>query len=468
MSSTRRSFFKASAAFALGVTGLQRFVAAGEQRRIGDSARRFGELVRDPHNILSLPQGFTYRAISHAGDLMDDGLMVPDKPDGMATFAGPSGLTLLVRNHEIEPRQQGPFGEDAELLSKIDSGLLYDLGEECRPCIGGTSTLVYDTKRQQLVRQFLSLAGTIRNCAGGPTPRGTWITCEEATDVVGENLVDDGPRIICQKAHGYNFEVPATADIRLTPAVPLTAMGRFRHEAVAEDPHTGIVYQTEDVDDGLLYRFLPDTPGELAKGGQLQTLALVDLPSADTRNWAGQVTIVPGRRYAVRWVDIDNVESPENDLRFRGFAAGAARFARGEGMWYSRGCIYFACTNGGAAELGQLWKYTPGHAEGKLGESSDPGMLELFVESNNSTLLANADNLTVAPWGDLMVCEDRDGQEVRLVSVTPDGQCHIFAHNHVHTEFSGATFSPDGTTLFVNLMHKGMTLAITGPWPRSV
>src|SRR5690606_35831059 len=151
----------------------------------------------DPHNILSLPEDFTYRAISHVGDVMDDGFLVPDKPDGMATFSGPDGLTLIVRNHELEPRQQGPFGADVELLSKIDPSLLYDQGEPGKPCIGGTTTLVYDTKRQQLVRQYLSLSGTIRNCAGGPTPRGTWITCEEATDVVGENLIDDGPRVLC-------------------------------------------------------------------------------------------------------------------------------------------------------------------------------------------------------------------------------------------------------------------------------
>jgi secreted PhoX family phosphatase len=204
-------------------------------------------------------------------------------------------------------------------------------------------------------------------------------------------------------------------------------------------------------------------PGELAKGGKLQALAVVEIGSADTRNWADNVTFEPGQPFGVRWIDLDNVESPENDLRFRGFAAGAARFARGEGMWFSDGDIYFACTNGGPAELGQLWKYTPSPAEGKLEESNDPGKLELFVESINSTLLTNAE-----PWGDLMVCEDRDGQEVRLVSVTPDGQCQVFAYNHAHTEFSGATFSPDGSTLFVNLMHKGMTLAITGPWPRTV
>lgn len=467
MSSSRRAFFKSSAVFALGMSGLKHYVAAGEPV-LDSSSSRFGEIVPDPHNILSLPKGFSYRVISHAGDQMDDGLLVPDKPDGMATFAGPNGLTLLVRNHEIEPRQLGPFGWDSELFDKINPDLLYDLGEEGKPCNGGTTTVVYDTRNQRVIRQYLSLCGTIRNCAGGPTPRGTWITCEEANDTVGTNKVDDGPEITCQQDHGYNFEVPASADIRLAPAIPLREMGRFRHEAVAEDPHTGIVYQTEDLEDGLLYRYVPHRPGDLVAGGKLQALALVHMPSADTRNWNGENTITPGLRHAVRWIDLEDVESPNDDLRYQGFEAGAARFARGEGMWYSEGEIYFACTNGGSAGLGQIWKYTPSQSEGMPGEVADRGMLELFVEPNDSNLVVNADNLTSAPWGDLIVCEDRDGQEVRLVGVTPQGGCYTFAYNHAHTEFSGATFSPDGSTLFVNLQHKGMTLAITGPWPRSV
>ncbi|MCO6043903.1 PhoX family protein [Aeoliella sp. ICT_H6.2] len=467
MPSNRRAFLKSSAVFALGMSGLKHYVAAGEPT-LESQYSRFGQIVPDPHNILSLPAGFDYRIISHTGDQMDDGLLVPDKPDGMAAFAGPNGLTLLVRNHEIEPRQQGPFGWGSELIDKIDRELLYDLGEEGKPCNAGTTTVVYDTRNQRVVRQYLSLCGTIRNCAGGPTSRGTWITCEEACDVVGKNKIDDGPEITCQQNHGYNFEVPASADIRLAPAIPLKQMGRFRHEAVAEDPHTGIVYQTEDLEDGLIYRYLPKRPGDLAAGGKLQALALIHLSSADTRNWNGDSTFTPGLRHAVRWIDLDDVESPNDDLRYQGFDAGAARFARGEGMWYADGEVYFACTNGGAAELGQIWKYTPSPSEGMPGEVADRGMLELFVEPNDSNLVANADNLTSSPWGDLIVCEDRDGQEVRLVGVTPDGHCYTFAHNHVHTEFSGATFSPDGTTLFVNLQHKGMTLAITGPWPRSV
>lgn len=348
MFTSRRTFLQSSAAFALGVGGLREFVAAGERVAATSSRTRFAKLVDDPHHLLSLPPGFNYRIISHAGDLMDDGLLVPDKPDGMATFEGPNGLTLLVRNHEIEPRQQGPFGEDAEGLSKVDTAKLYDLGEERKPCNGGTTTVVYDTREQKVVRQYLSLTGTIRNCAGGPTPWGSWITCEEACDVVGVNKIDDGPAVICQQNHGYNFEVPASAEIALTPAVPLKAMGRFRHEAVAVDLASGIVFQTEDVDDGLIYRFVPARPGELAAGGKLQALALLNRPRADTRNWTSDGLISSGSRHAVHWIDLEDVESPGDDLRYQGFDAGAARFARGEGMWYADGDIYFACTSGGA------------------------------------------------------------------------------------------------------------------------
>ncbi len=465
--STRRSFLQSTAAFAIGMSGLRQFVAAGETSSLS-STDRFGELQDDPHQLLSLPPGFSYCILSRTGDAMEDGLLVPDKPDGMATFEGPNGLTVLVRNHEIEPRQIGPFGNRAKLLSSIEAEKLYDLGEEGKPCIGGTTTVVYDTTKQQVVRQYMSLVGTMRNCAGGPTPWGSWITCEEATDIVGANKFDEGPAVICQQNHGYNFEVPATAEIELAPAVPLKAMGRFRHEAVAVDPATGIVYQTEDVDDGLIYRFIPSQAENLAAGGKLQALAFVDRDSTDTRNWSGAFSIAPSSTHPIRWVDLDNVESPKDDLRYRGFASGAARFARGEGMWYSNGDIYFACTSGGAAQLGQIWKYTPGPAEGQLGERTKPGALELFVEANNSKLVVNADNLTVAPWGDLIVCEDRDGDEVRLIGVTPHGECYTFAHNHARTEFAGATFSPDGSTLFVNLQHRGLTLAITGPWPHTV
>ena len=225
--------------------------------------------------------------------------------------------------------------------------------------------------------------------------------------------------------HGYNFEVPASADIGLADPIPLKAMGRFNHEAVAVDPKTGIVYETEDRGDSLIYRFIPDTPGELAAGGKLQALKIRDLKSADTRNWRDRnqkifwwtYNPVPvGETLAVEWVDIENVESPNDDLRMQGYdGKDAAKFARGEGIWYGenqgKGEFYIACTNGGIAYKGQIWRYIPSPYEGTSREAQEPGTIELFIEPNDSNLMENADNLTVTPWGDLIICEDGPNEE---------------------------------------------------------
>jgi secreted PhoX family phosphatase len=151
-------------------------------------------------------------------------------------------------------------------------------------------------------------------------------------------------------------------------------------------------------------------------------------------------------------------------LRRRGLAQGAACFARGEGAWYGNDAIYVACTNGGRKKKGQIWRYVPSLFEGAPEERNDPGKLELFVEPNDGDLVDNADNLTVAPWGDLIVCEDGEDEQF-LVGVTPKGEFYKFGKSAAgDSELAGVTFSPDGTTLFVNIQHKGLTLAITGPW----
>jgi secreted PhoX family phosphatase len=473
MPASRREFLRSSAAFAAGFAGLRMVIHPSLARAgVAQGAIGFGELVADPKGLLDLPAGFSYRVVSRTGDVMDDGLLVSASPDGMATFAGPDGLTILVRNHETKPGDAGPFGTNYERLDKSLLNRFYDDGAGRTPGVGGTSTVVYDTKNQRVVRQFQSLAGTERNCAGGPTPWGSWVTCEETMDKPGF-LLDAADTFTVAKEHGYCFEVPATADIQLADPTPLVAMGRMRHEAIAVDPRSGAVYETEDIDESGIYRFLPDQPGKdglpgkLIAGGKLQALKVRGSNALDTRNWESHEVSV-GDRFEVEWVDLDHPESPDDDLRKRAFAKGAARFARGEGMWYvgddTSGSIYFACTSGGVKRLGQIWKYTPSTVEGQPGESSEPGVLELFLEPNDSRLIQNADNLTVAPWGDLVVCEDRQEDVVRLVGVTPAGECYTLAHNHVKGEFAGVTFSPDGSTLFVNLQTAGMTLAITGPW----
>lgn len=464
---SRRHFLQQSAVVALGFGGLRHFVeeaASATPATPRDlSANGYGPLRPDPRKLLDLPRGFSYRVVSRTGDAMSDGLRVPGQFDGMGAFLGPQGTTILIRNHELEPvkhQDRSAFGPANELLPRLNSAMLYDPGKSRTPGLGGTTTLVYDTRSGQVQRQFLSLAGTIRNCAGGPTPWNSWISCEETVLRAGETP-ETGT---AEKDHGYNFEVPASATPGLAAPVPLRDMGRFNHEAVAVDARSGIVYQTEDRGDGLIYRFIPRVRGRLALGGRLQALKIKGQKSVDTRNWGDGPTIKPGRIFEVEWIDMRDVESPQDDLRLRGFAAGAARFARGEGIWTGRDAIYFACTNGGPNKTGQIWRYVPSAHEGRMAETAQPGRLELWVEPNNSDIVENCDNVTVAPWGDLVVCEDGGGQQF-VVGVTPRGRFYRIARNATNgSEFAGAVFSPDGSTLFVNIQSPGHTFAITGPW----
>lgn len=414
--------------------------------------RAYGELVPDPQGLLDLPRGFSYRVISSYGDRMDDGMQVGDYCDGMGCFAAEGSRVILVRNHELQVQQidRGPLreGNTARPLS-------YDHNSRGEPLPGGTSTLVYDLATGRVVSQHQSLLGTIRNCAGGITPWGSWLTCEE-------DLTRAGTR--ASKDHGWVFEVPATARGMVDP-VPLTALGRFNHEAVAIDPRTGVLYLTEDRADGLLYRLLPDSRTELRRGGRLQALALVEPGLTDSRNWE-TTSLARGDWHAVRWVDLDNVEAPEDDLRKRGHAQGAVLFARGEGIHMGDGELFFCCTNGGAKRLGQVMRYRPSRFEGQSGESREPGRLQNFVESPDLTVLNFGDNLTVAPNGHLIICEDQYTQNVdnHLRGITPRGEVYDFARLREQTELAGACFSPDGTTMFVNVFSPGKTLAITGPW----
>jgi secreted PhoX family phosphatase len=292
------------------------------------------------------------------------------------------------------------------------------------------------------------------NCAGGITPWGSWLTCEE-TSLTSAEVGRD---------HGWVFEIPASHRGLVKPE-PLTAMGRFRHEAAAIDPRTGIVYLTEDREDGLFYRFIPEVRDQLARGGRLQALGFKGEPrGSDSRNWNGLAFEPGSSRHAV-WIDLDEVESPLDDLRRRGHSAGATLFARGEGIHFGNGELYFTCTSGGAGRFGQIMRYVPSADEGTAGEERNPALLQLFVESRDPLVMDYADNITIAPWGDLIVCEDRtDGKTNHLKGITPSGKIYTFARLLADTELAGACFSPDGGTLFVNVYRPGKTLAIRGPW----
>lgn len=389
--------------------------------------------------IIALPEGFRYWVMSCTGQLMSDGSYVPGDHDGMAAFRGPRGTTILVRNHELNNRQ-ALFGDATGVA--VPTALKYDSYAN-----GGTTTLVLD-ESGKLLRDFASLGGTNNNCAGGLTPWGSWLTCEETTAIPNATLST------YQKRHGYVFEVPASANSPVA-AVPIVGMGRFSHEATATDPATGIVYQTEDTGDSLIYRYVPNVPGNLLAGGRLQALKFRD--SAASINTATGFLSRLNEPLAVEWVTIDNPDpldnTTANSTRAQGRVKGAARFVRGEGMWYGNGLIYFVCTSGGDIGAGQVWAYNP---------ANDTVML--LVESTHRDVLEAPDNITVGPDGRLYMYEDGANGN-NIVGVNRDGELFRVAENVVNdSEFAGGCFSHNGRFMFCNIQSPGLTLVIEGPW----
>lgn len=425
-------------------------------------ATGFGELVptaakNTGETYLSLPKGFEYNVLGKVKTQMSDGRPTPAAHDGQWTFRVKNELRI-VRNHEVSggsvPKEQAGIGSRNH----------YD-----ETCGGGTTTLVIDPKTNTLIRDFVSLSGTLINCAGGPTPWGSWITCEETT--LGPSVrtrASDGRKTGgYPKPHGYCFEVPASANSEVVP-VPLKAMGRFTHEAVAVDRRTGIVYLTEDYNPSGFYRFIPKRNKRLADGGVLQMLAVEGKPEFDTRT--GQIT---GGSLASIWVTIDEPDPAAADIDpsavyKQGKAKGGAAFARLEGCEIDRsGRVYFTATSGGERKGGQIWMYEPA--------GKDAGRLTLVFESPDQRVLHMPDNICLMPKSELLfICEDSDyaGQNSinHIRVLTPEGKIADFARNiskdFSRSEFCGSTFSPDGKTLFVNLQLAGVTLAIWGDWSR--
>jgi secreted PhoX family phosphatase len=401
------------------------------------SYRLDGTVAFDYRNLplISLPQEFRYWVMSWTGQTMSDGSRVPGDHDGMAAYRGPRGTTILVRNHELGNRE-AKYGDNAGVV--VPDYLKYDTY-----CNGGTTTLILDGEGR-LIRDFASIGGTNNNCAGGLTPWGTWLTCEENVSL------PSGTASGYQKRHGYVFEVPADATGPVL-AEPIVAMGRFNHEATANDPVTGIVYQTEDRGDSCFYRYIPNEPGRLLAGGKLQALKLTGYPSADTKT--GFLGLL-NQPLGCEWVDIDNVDPDTDSVRVEAHSKGAAKFSRGEGVWYGDGRVYFVCSNGGDIGKGQVWAYDPARDTATL-----------IVESTDASLLEAPDNITVGPDGRLYLYEDGSGGD-NIVGVNSKGELFKVAENVIGngSEFCGGCFSHNGRFMFVNMQSPGLTLVIEGPW----
>jgi secreted PhoX family phosphatase len=399
----------------------------------------YGALVPDSLGLLDLPAGFSYRVISSLGDVMTDGATVPNKADGMGCFDLGNGRLALIRNHELVPRDES--GGAFELGFGAKDGVLVP---------GGTTHVVLDQKSLEVTDQFRSLGGTIRNCSGGITPWGSWLTCEESPTGPGQKY---GKGL--NKNHGWVFEVPATATGLVNPE-PLVAMGRFNHEAACVNPATGFVYLTEDRDDSVLYRFIPKVPGKLSRGGRLQAMKVEGIP--DLRNWTG-MSMTVGAACKVSWIDLDAVDAPKDELRYQAAAKGASLVARGEGIHMGEGEAFVCSTSGGARKLGQIFRV-------KFSPDRESDRVELFFESVSKHQFDYGDNVVVAPNGHLIVCEDQYTKVVdnHLRGIAPDGNAYPLARLRLQTELAGVCFSPDRQTMFVNVYAPTKTLAITGPW----
>jgi uncharacterized protein len=419
---------------------------------------------------LALPAGFSYHTFGWFGSAMTDGYITPPIHDGMAAFDMGGGRLRLVRNHELGEGNDVPAGTCIG-----DPATAWD-----RQAPGGTVTLEVDAGTGELLSHWISLNGTDTNCAGAPTPWGTWLTCEETVAGRGSGR---------RRAHGFVFEVDPSAD-EAVQTRPYKQMGRFLHEAGAVDPATGVVYLTEDEGPDGFYRFIPDVAEDLRRG-TLQMLRVKGRPGYNTI--VGQTV---GDVLECNWVTIDDpnpadAEDHPSAVFKQGRAKGGAKFLGGEGCTYRDGSIVFGSSDGGDAGLGQVWSYTPVRNAGELNER---GELELLFESQSRAQLDGPDNMTTSPGGAIVIAEDGNLKSNFVKALLPDGtmidvaenllavqQHYLAASGKLYdptvpddgrsagdglgfSEFAGPTFSPDGQWLFVNIQVPGITCAITGDW----
>ncbi|MDO9475445.1 MAG: DUF839 domain-containing protein [Pseudohongiella sp.] len=420
--------------------------------------------------LLQLPAGFSYASLSWVGDLMSDGNPVPERLDGMGVVALEGNEIVLIRNHEVGTGALIPASACYSKTARPDGSY----------AAGGNTTIRFSRQAKREISTTPSLGGTLVNCAGGVTPWGTWLSCEETTT---DMTADGGLK------HGYVFEV--RVDPTQTTAMPIVDMGRYKHEAVAIDPRDSFAYLTEDSRNrSPVYRFIPrddsQTPGALEKGGRLQAAKIVG------QGFTELFAPIPGQTHQIEWVDIANPDmDPDGDASgpyLQARDAGALSLSRGEGIVYFEGMIYIVDTSAGVNEAGQA-----GFGDGAVW-MLDPvsGSLRCLFASTNPTMANNPDNIAISPRGGLMMCEDGGGAEddfgfgERIMGLTTSGGSYIFAKNNIvltaaqiaaagkkcdpgdyrDREIAGVCFDPQGEIMFVNIQTPGITFAIWGPWER--
>ena len=380
----RRGFLRlgaaATGALALGPDFWRR--AYGAQARSGPGP--YGSLegrVADANGLV-LPEGFESRIVGRSGAVVEGTDYTWHAfPDGGAVFEHDDGGWTYVSNSEV-PTPEG----------------------------GGAGSVRFDADGTVTDAASI-LTGTSTNCAGGATPWGTWLSCEET---------DSGQVWECD---------PSGAE----PAVARPAMGAFKHEAAAADPDERRLYLTEDQPDGRLYRFTPRAWPDLDEG--LLEVAVV------------------GPDDGVTWVEVPDPSGASAPTRNQ--VAESTVFPGGEGIWFDSGTVYFTTKVDGRVTAYRV-------AEARMEVLYDDDRFD-------DPPLTGVDNITVGPGGDLYVCED--GGNMELVLITSDTVAPFLrVDGDPESEMTGCAFNAAGTHLYFSSQRggggAGLTYEVRGPFRR--
>jgi secreted PhoX family phosphatase len=456
--------------------------ASERHRKPSGEQRPFPPLVDDPEGILALPPGFAYEIVTYAGrtQLNDGEGPTPSNHDGTAVFDARRGRLRLIQNHEL------PAG--STLGVPHVPGTVYDP----TAVMAGGCTVIETDRRGRNHGEWVGISGTLVNCAGGPTPWGTWLTCEETEIKAGTPWSGNGQSGTYSKDHGYVFEVFAGG--RTEPA-PIKAFGRYAHEALAVDPKRERVYLSEDASNpnGLFYRWTapkglrlgPDVAHMLGDtAGTLEAMAIIMDDGSVLPDVAYLTSAQLGRPFPVRWVNVPERDGQTTSVR-KQFTDEITRGKKFEGVFGTEKGVYvvnsFAFNTGdlpadAVKHDGMVWFYS--YAEQTITlvtyfphqTTTDSGTAPRY----DGVVFDGPDNVTVTPWGTLVLAEDGVGAS-HVLSSTPGGPTYAIARNQLnigtaeapeYSEFTGPTFTSDGKVLFVNIQTPGITLAVTGPWEK--
>jgi len=455
---SRRNFLGRSAAAGLGMAlagSVESLFGATEAVAAPAGQIGYGPLVPDPKGILSLPQGFSYKIIAESGvTRLESGQPTPADPDGTASFPRRPGTgSVLINNHEVGGGEENGVPAIPEFT--------YD------PMAGGGTTNIEVDKDNNRIREYVSIAGTHNNCAGGVTPWDTWLTCEETESRAGSR----GYYGTLTKDHGYVFEVsPYDQSLNMNPQ-PLKMLGRFAHEAVVVDPRADQLYLTEDASNpnGLLYRWTATRiTGGLRRAGDLKKFgptegAFEAMSASSNGQHIDDISRATeaGTTYQITWVTVPDRDAATTPTRKQLTNDQVTRGRKLEGMWWGDNGVYFVASFARAGDSpvphdGQLWFLDPQK------QTIELKLRFVYTPGDQDNDPDGPDNITVSPFGGVMIAEDGEGAQ-HLVGTTASNVPFFFARNESSgSEFTGPNFSHDRQTMFANIQGDGSGREGTG------